>query len=128
MKWLSKVGSIFLKGLQIYMGVAPIATAAIPGDKDDRFVAKMTDSLTQIASIITTVEAIGAAASVPMPGPEKLRVASPLVAQIILSSSMLAQHKIQDEVLFRSGCEKVASGMADILNSIHGDPETVNKG
>jgi hypothetical protein len=78
--------------------------------------------------VITMVEAIGQAASVPMPGAEKLKVATPLVAQIILSSSMLAQHKIGDEVLFRQGCTSIASGMADVLNSLHGNPETINKG
>jgi hypothetical protein len=52
------------------------------------------------------------------PGPDKLKAASPLVAQIIHQSEMLAGKKIDDKVLFAAGVEKITSGMADILNSV----------
>lgn len=128
MKYLSLVGKIVSAGLQVILGFGPMVTGLIPGTKDDAVVKVATDTLTQVASVITTVEAIGAAASVPMAGAEKLRVAAPLVAQVIMGSAMLAQHKINDEVLFRQGCTAIASGMADVLNSLHGQPETINKG
>jgi hypothetical protein len=127
-KYLSLIGKIALTGLQILTGFGPMVGSMIPGTKDDKYIAQATDTLTQVSQVITMVEMIGAAATTPMAGAEKLKVASPLVAQIILSSSMLAQHKIGNEELFRAGCEKVASGMADVMNSIHGNPETINKG
>ena len=128
MKWLTLVGKYALVGLNLLTGFGPMIGQMIPGDKDDKIIAKSTDTLIQVSTVIQMVEAIGQAASTPMPGAEKLKVATPLVAQIILASSMLAQHKIADETLFRAGCEKIASGMADVLNSIHGEPEKINKG
>lgn len=128
MKWLSLIGKIVLTGLQVVTGFGPMAAAMIPGTKDDKIIGQAKDTLTEVSQVITMVEMIAAASSSPMPGAEKLKVATPLVAQIILSSSMLAQHKIGNEVLFRAGCEKIASGMADVLNSIKGEPEVVKKG
>jgi len=128
MKWLTLIGKIVLTGLSVVTGFGPMAAAMIPGTKDDKIIKQTEDTLAQVAQIIGMVEAIGQAATTPMAGPEKLKVAAPLVAQIIMSSSMLTQHKITDEVLFRQGCTSIASGMADVLNSLHGTPDTVNKG
>lgn len=128
MKWLTLVGKYALVGLNLLTGFGPMIGQMIPGDKDDKVILKATDTLTQVSTVIQMVEAIGQAASTPMAGPEKLKVATPLVAQIVLSSSMLAQHKIANEDLFRAGCASIASGMADVLNSIHGEPEKISKG
>jgi hypothetical protein len=128
MKWLSLIGKIALTGLQVVTGFGPMASQMIPGTKDDRIIKQTEDTLIQVSSIIQMVEAIGQAASTPMPGTEKLRVASPLVAQAILGSAMLANHKIANEELFRQGAEKIASGMADVLNSLKGEPRTIDKG
>jgi hypothetical protein len=128
MKWLSLVGKFALAGLQAITGFGPMIGAMIPGTKDDQIIAKAGDTLMQVSTVVQMVEAIGQAASTPMPGAEKLKVATPLVAQIILSSTMLAQHKIANEALFRQGCASIASGMADVLNSLKGDPDTIDKG
>ena len=128
MKWLTLIGKIVLTGLSVVTGFGPMVGNMIPGTKDDKIIKTAEDTLTQVAQIIGMVEAIGQAATTPMAGPEKLKVAAPLVAQIIMSSSMLTQHKITDEVLFRQGCTSIASGMADVLNSLHGTPDTTNKG
>ena len=128
MKWLTLIGKIVLTGLSVVTGFGPMVGNMIPGTKDDKIIKQTEDTLAQVAQIIGMVEAIGQAATTPMAGPEKLKVAAPLVAQIIMSSSMLTQHKITDEVLFRQGCTSIASGMADVLNSLHGTPDTTNKG
>jgi hypothetical protein len=128
MKWLTLIGKIVLTGLSVVTGFGPMVGNMIPGTKDDKIIKTAEDTLTQVAQIIGMVEAIGQAATTPMPGAEKLKVATPLVAQIILSSSMLAQHKIDNEVLFRQGCASIASGMADVLNSLKGEPEKTDKG
>ena len=124
MKYLSLVGKFALMGLQVLLGFGVPLTKATPNTTDD----KVVDTMVQIAQMIGIVEAIGQAATTPMAGPEKLRVATPLVAQVILASSMLSGHKIGDELLFRQGCEKIASGMADVMNSIKGQPPTIDKG
>lgn len=127
MKWLSKAGLIILKMTEILTGFGPILTTLIPGDKDDKVVAAVSHELTQIAGIVTQVEAMAGALSQPLPGAEKLRMATPSVAQVILQSSMMAHHKIANPVLFQQGCSQIASGMADILNSLKDDIDTINK-
>ena len=128
MKFLSKLGQVIQVGLQIVTGFGPLVTALTPTKKDDAIVAQVADTMSQVAGIVAMVEAVGQAATTPMPGPEKMRVAAPLIAQVIMASSMLAQHKIHNEALFRAGCERVGGGMADILNSLKDDIKTTDKG
>lgn len=85
----------------------------------------VSQDLSQIASIITQVEAMGQALGIA--GPDKLRAASPLVAQIILQSALLANHSISDGPLFTQGTTKVADGMADILNALKDNITVTNK-
>ena len=119
MTFLKKLGQIILQGAAIAAGIGPMAKVLIPGDNDDRIIDWVNDGLVQVASIITTVEAVGQVLN--QPGPEKLRAASPLVAQIVLKSSVVAGRKIADPVKFQAGCQKIADGMADVLNSIDAD-------
>lgn len=125
MSWLKKVGSIVLKVSQIVVGFGPTAAALIPGDKDDKIIRVLSADLVQIAGIIQQVEVFGQALG--LPGADKLKAASPAVAQIILQSAILAKHEIADPALFSRGCTKVADGMADILNSLKDQVDTVNK-
>ncbi len=70
-----------------------------------------------MAGIIQQIEIIGQ--KMQTPGAQKLQMAAPLVAQVILQSSVLANHKIANSDLFQQGCTKVADGWADILNSLN---------
>jgi len=123
MKFLTKLGQILRKGLEIYTGFSPIISGMISGSGN--VVQTISRDLTEIANIITTVEVIGQTLN--QAGPDKLKAATPLVAQVILQSSILANHKIGDPALFQAGCQKLADGMADVLNSLHDDISTVNK-
>ena len=123
MKFLSILGQVLLKGTAIFTGFAPLLQATMPGQSGT--IQTISKDLSQIADIVAQVEAAGQALS--LPGDQKLAMATPMVAQIIISSSMLAKHQIADPVLFKQGCSKVASGMADVLNSLHGNPEIVEK-
>jgi hypothetical protein len=124
MTFLRKLGIVLLKGVQIATGLAPLAGPLIstvsPGSAGS--VAVVTSDLNQIAAIIAQVEAMGQALS--LKGTDKLKAAGPLVAQIIVSSSLLVNKKIADPNLFNSGAAKIADGMADVLNSIHADSMT----
>jgi hypothetical protein len=123
MTFLSKLGSIILKATEVIMGFGPLVSMTVPATAGA--VTVITNDLQQIAGIITSVEAAGQALQIA--GPQKLIAATPLVAQAILQSSLLANHKIANEVLFKQGAQKIADGMADVLNSLHDSVETVSK-
>ena len=123
MKFLSKLGQIILKGVEIYAGFEPVAEMAFPGQKDKLQV--ISKDLSEIASIVVNVEGVGQALK--LAGPQKLQAAAPLVANAILQSSILVNHTINDQALFQQGAQKIADGMADVLNSLHDNINTTNK-
>lgn len=123
MTFLSKLGSILLKATGIITGFAPLFTASIPGTKDDKIVGTVISDLQQVGSVVAQAEAFGQALS--LTGAQKLTAAAGPAAQVILQSALLAGKKIANEELFKQGSQKVASGIADILNSIH--PDDVNE-
>ncbi len=125
MTFLKKLGTIVLKVTEIVTGFGPLASMLIPGTKDDKIIQMVSADLVQIASIIAQVEVFGQALGIA--GPDKLKAAAPAVAQIILQSAVMVNHKIENPALFHQGCTKVADGMADILNSLKADVDTVNK-
>ena len=119
--FLSKLGKVMQiagKVVGVYMGFAPGLAMLTPTKKDDEFVGKTIEPLQQVAAIIVQVEAMAQTLDVPLPGTDKLKMATPIVAQIILQSGVLAGKKIANPELFKQGCASVASGMADVLNSI----------
>lgn len=105
-------------------GILPAVPAVIPGVPKDT-VQVVSQDLNQIAAIALNVEVIGQALG--LTGTQKLTAASPLVAQVILQSSILANHKISNPDLFKQGVDRVAGGMADILNSLEDKVEVVDK-
>uniref|UniRef100_A0A6M3LD29 Uncharacterized protein n=1 Tax=viral metagenome TaxID=1070528 RepID=A0A6M3LD29_9ZZZZ len=120
MKYLTAIGKILLKVTQIVTGIAPFIPAAQQG-----MYQVISRDLEQISAIIIQAELFGQALN--LPGAQKLTAATPAVAQIILQSSILANHKIADPVLFKQGCTKIADGMADVMNSLQDKIETVDK-
>jgi len=120
MNWLKKIAAVILKGVGIATGFLPLLQGVIPQRGAD-VVRDVADDLTKVAGIIVTVEAAAAALKSPLPGSEKLVMATPLVAQVILQSDLLVNNKIKDDALFQKGCASIASGMADVLNSLKGD-------
>ena len=115
MSFLSKFGKAVLKGVSLVTGIAPIVSQAVPGSSQT--IQTVSQDLAQVADVITTVEVIGQ--QLGKPGTEKLNIAAPLVADVILKSSLLANQKIANPDLFTQGSKKIADGMADILNSLH---------
>lgn len=117
MTLLQKIGSFILKGIEIVSGLLPIATTTT----NQGVVATVSADLAQVANIIVAAEAAGQA--IQASGAQMLTMAAPQVAQVILSSAILANHKISNQALFTTGCQSIASGMADVLNSL--DPSSV---
>lgn len=114
MKFLTQIGRAILTGATLvarFEGLIPSSiSSSVP------VLAHIEDDVSKIANIIVNVEAIGQALNVP--GSDKLKVAAPLVSQVILKSSILANHSIDNESLFTAGCTKIADGFADVLNSL----------
>lgn len=126
MTFLKKLGQVIANIAGIASGIGPIFAAAIP--KAAGAIATGISDLQAIASEIATVETIGNTVTNPaITGPTKLQMATPLVAQVIMQSALLAGKKIANPALYQVGSQKVADGMADILNSLHESGVTVTQ-
>jgi len=121
MTWLKRIGGILLKVGEIAMGVSPILASAYP--KQAGGIQVVSQDLAELGNIIVMIEAAGQALNIA--GPDKLKAAAPLVAQAILRSALVANHKIENQALFQGGSVKIADGLVDILNSFHASVETV---
>src|SRR5215831_4925882 len=118
--FLKKAGQIILTGVEIFSGIAPILTSKIPNSSGA--IQTVSKDLAQVAGVVMDVEAFGQALG--LPGAQKLQAAVGPVSQIILDSSLLAGKTVADPALFKQGAQKVADGLADVLNSIHPDNAT----
>jgi len=123
MKFLTKLGQILLQATSIVTGFAPLAKIALPGQSGT--IDTISQDLAEIAQAVAMMEAIGQ--ELKLPGAQKLQGVSPLVAQIILRSAIVANHKIHDPALFQQGAQKVADGMADVLNSLEDKVDAISK-
>lgn len=115
MTFLKTLGQLILKGVQVWLGFAPLVSQQVGGG----VVQKVSKDLAEIAQIVVDMEALGQTSG--MPGPDRAKAAGPLVAQIILNSTLLTGGKIEKPDLFASGCVTIAGGVADVLNSLHAD-------
>lgn len=117
MTWLKKAGQVLLQILKYAAGIMPMVTAALPTLGAP---AKETDTLTKIGGAVVTAEAMITATSDPnaKTGALKLKAATPLVAQIIQASELLAGKKVKNEALFEQACTGITSNVADLLNSL----------
>ncbi len=119
MKWLSQIGQIALQLGKIAPIAGPILSALIPGTKDAAIIAKATTTIDQLAGIIVQAEIMGQALN--LKGPDKLKAATPAIAQMILQSSVMTGRTIADPVLFEASCTGIASHVAGLLNSLKAD-------
>lgn len=120
--FLKKLGTGVLQGLQVATGIAPIVQTLLPGSGPVQTVAA---DLVAVGQVVANVEAIGQAMQVP--GAKKAELAGPLVAQVVLQSSLVAGKKIANPDLFAKGCQELGGAIADIMNSISPDEVQVKK-
>lgn len=114
--FLKQLGVILAKGTAIVTGLAPF----FPNQSSK--VQRIKDTLEDIVNIIVNVETFGAVLGTP--GPDKLKAAAPLVAQVILQTDLMAGKKVNDPVKFALGVSKITEGMVDILNSLKDNVES----
>jgi hypothetical protein len=120
MTWLKKVGLGILKATALVAGIGPMVVSE---EHEGKLVAVL-DKLTQIRQVVLHAEAMGTVLG--LTGEDKLRAAGPVVADIILSSALVGDRKIDDEALFKRGGTKIADGVADVLNSLKDDVDVEN--
>lgn len=116
MKFLSKLAEYFAKGLQIVAAFAGVTARILPGSVSTE-IQVVSEDLKEIAQVIVDTEEVAVALA--LKGPDKLKAAAPKVADILLQSAMLANHKVANPTLFSQGATKIADGMADVVNSLH---------
>lgn len=127
MGWLKTIGIVIGEVTKIVLGLGPMITALTPSKKDDQIVAQVGDTLAQVGGIVVTVEAMVAALSQPLPGADKLKMATPMVVQIILRSALMIDKKIDDPALFADGAADITQGVCKVLNSAKAKVETENR-
>lgn len=118
MTFLKKFGAALVKGLAVVAGFEPTVNGLIGGlaPQAAGIVAQAESELSQISSVVGNVEAIGQALA--LTGAQKLTAAAIPVEQIILSASFMTGKNIKDETKFKAAVSAIASGFADLLNSL----------
>lgn len=109
---LGKIGSGLMKIVGL---VFPIVIAATPAGKTQ-------DILTGVFNIVGVIERAFSGLQAANPGqkfgPDKLKAALPLVKDLLLSSELIAGHKILDEQAFTDGCTQLINGAVQVMNSV----------
>ena len=113
-KWLSVFGGIVNKTLQVVGIVQPMVQQFIPASAAP-VVTTVSRDLEEVAKVVGFAESFGQALG--LDGTQKLTGSSGSVAQIILSSSLIAGHPIANPELFKAGVDKITSGVVDVINS-----------
>lgn len=109
---------------QVVIGFGPGLVRMTPTTKDDQALPTVIDSLQHLTGIVLTVESIGATLS--LPGPDKLKAAIPLAAQLIVGCDALAGHKIENPAEFQAGIGDLISAWVRIQNATKADIKTVD--
>ena len=117
MSFLKKFGKVLLNIVGVVTGVGPLIANAIPGNRDDEAIAKVQDTLKQIADLVLITEGMFAGIQ-GATGLQKLSAASPFVAQIIQRAEFMVGKEIMDEEKFAEAIQTITGGMADLLNSL----------
>ena len=112
MSWLKTVGQYALKIIGLWPTVAPLVTKLIPG----------VGEISQIFGVIMSVEQMFTAAygADGKKGSDKLKAATPQVAQLVQSTAFFQGKKLINEPLAAQAYTNITSAFADLLNA-YGD-------
>jgi len=111
--FLKTIGSIVLKITTFAIGIQQFLPAKLQTSEG-----KFISELQQIGGVIITAEGMVTAISPNASGEDKLNAATPYVANIVHQSEAMLGKKVKNEAIFIRGCRSIASGVADILNSV----------
>jgi hypothetical protein len=119
--FLSNVGKMVLQGLNL----VPAVTKVIESSAGQPI--PVLDKLDQIGSLVITAEGMITSVLGPGSGAQKAKAVGPYVAQVILSSSLVAGKKMAPEKqqAFMDACTAIGSDVADVLNCFEPDTTTI---
>jgi selenocysteine lyase/cysteine desulfurase len=116
MSFLKVLGTI-VKVIGIASGVVPLV-AQVAGDKGQVVLGSVADKLEKALNVVVTVEQTFANVSAASgSGADKLKAATPFVAQIIQQADLLVGKHPKDEAAFTAAVTALTASLADILNS-----------
>lgn len=114
MTFLKQLGQWIVAGVKVAIGIAPIFQQLYP--QAGPMIQKVESEITSLMGIIITAEAFGAATG--LPGTDKIRVAGPLIDQMIRQSAFMIGKDFADPAKAAKAAQTIAGGLADYLNSI----------
>lgn len=120
MTFLKKLGQVLAQGIAVVTGIWPLV-APFFGSKTQQAgnaVSTVVNDLTNIAQVITSAEAMN---QTPGSGVDKLRGASPLVYNILVTSEAFAGHKVADPPAAQQAATELTSALADFMNALSPD-------
>lgn len=117
MTFLSKLGGIIATVAGLFAGFGGVIQKQWPGSSG--IIETVSKDIAEVGNIVAEVEAFGQLKG--LSGADKAKMAGPLVAQVLLSGSLLSGKKIADPIAFQAACVTIAGGVADVLNSVHPD-------
>jgi len=121
MTFLKKLGSALAQGIALATGMWPLVSKFFgAGTAASQTANTVVNDLTAIGQVVVQAEAMFQGSGT---GASKLAAATPLVANIIKTSELVAGHKISNEAAFTAACQAITSDVANLLNSL--DSSTV---
>jgi hypothetical protein len=116
MSWLKAFGKGALTGVKIAGAIAGVIPPTLPQGKPQDTAQHVSDTIGAIASVVMTVEAMGQAFN--QPGADKLRVAVPLVEQVVLASPIMQGKSVENQEAFHAACTGLTNDIVALLNSV----------
>jgi len=125
--FLKQFGLDVLKGIQIFEGIEPAASAALSASGSTAVATKL-DSLDAMVGAGLNTEAIFAAAFGPdnNGGVAKLQALIPQIQQVVANSEFMVGKKVADTALFSKAMTEYAQATVDLANSLHANVNTGN--
>jgi hypothetical protein len=120
MTFLKKAGTLLVNAVSVIELGYPVLGKLLPPAAQGVANVVVTD-LEQMSSVVTAVEAVGAALPAGLTGEQKFAAALPGITRAVAQSSLLAGKKIKDQALFQKACAEYAQATVDMLNSVDAD-------
>lgn len=129
--FLTKAGLEILKlgtslsGVQNYVTEAGTIISALD-PKAAATVTKVESEIGSFLTVVTQVDAVGAAVTPGLTGAQKLQAAIPLVGQVVSSSAAMVGKKIANQALYNQAMQEYAQASADLANSLEANTVSAN--
>lgn len=114
MNFLVKLGQIALRIATLETGLMPLVRATVP---QSAMTMTAEDKLDQAVHAVITVQQIATAAGGQLTGADKLKAATPFVAQIVQRVEAISGKHPKDPAKFETAVTQMTSALADILAS-----------